>query len=72
MRNLILHQFEGVRINDGRVRVLDVILRNFTVILLDGFGMKVCGIVFLKQGISFVVLILENAHNGGNAPLLFI
>ena len=69
--DLILNQFKGIGVNNGGVRVLDIILGDLTTVFPDGLGEKVYSIGFLEQGVTFILLILKNAHNCGNAPLLF-
>ncbi len=56
--DFVLHQLEGIRIDNGWVRVLDVILRDLAIIFLDSFGEEIYGVGFLEQGVAFVFLIL--------------
>ncbi len=46
--DFVLHQLEGIRIDNGWVRVLDVILRDLAIIFLDSFGEEIYGVGFLR------------------------
>lgn len=47
--DFVLHQLEGIRIDNGWVRVLDVILRDLAIIFLDSFGEEIYGVGFLVR-----------------------
>ena len=53
------------------MRVLHIVLLDFPVVLLDLFGQEIGGVGLLEQSVALVLLILEDAHNGGNAPPFF-
>ena len=40
-------------------------------VLLNLLGQEIGGVGLLEQSVALVLLILEDAHNSGNAPLLF-
>ena len=60
--NLQLDAFVVNRIDDGLVAVLDVILRNLTLVDLHPFLQKIDCEGLLEKGGAFVLLILQDAH----------
>jgi len=65
---LCLHLHEELFWNDRFVVALDVVLRNGAVVLDPLFCQKVCGICFLKKGVTHVLLVAENLVDGAGVP----
>lgn len=65
-----LHHLEGLRINDGLVIALDVILRDLALVGLRFFGQEIHGVTLLQQGIALVLLVHQDALNRGLVPFL--
>ena len=56
--------------DDGRMVVLDVVLREFSIVLLDLAFNEICRVGFLQQDVTHVLLILQDALDGFRAPVL--
>lgn len=56
--------------DDGRMIILDVVLREFSVVFLDLAFNEICRIGFLQQDITHILLILQDALDGFRAPVL--
>lgn len=56
--------------NDCRMVVLDVVLREFSIVLLDLAFNEICRVGFLQQDVTHVLLILQDALDGFRAPVL--
>lgn len=52
----------------GEVVAFDVVLRNGAVVLDPLFCQEVCGICFLKKGVTHVLLVAENLADGAGVP----
>ena len=63
-----LHHLEHFRVDDGFVVILDIVLRDFTLVDLGLLGQEIDGVAFLKERIALVLLIAEDTLDGGNAP----
>ena len=63
-----LHHLEHFRVDDGFMVVLDIVLRDFAFVDLGLLGQEIDGVAFLKERIAFVLLIAEDALDGGDAP----
>ena len=50
--------------------VLDVVLREFSIVLLDLAFNEICRVGFLQQDVTHVLLILQDALDGLRAPVL--
>ena len=50
--------------------VLDVVLREFSIVLLDLAFHEICRVGFLQQDVTHVLLILQDALDGLRAPVL--
>lgn len=50
--------------------VLDVVLREFSIVLLDLAFNEICRVGFLQQDVTHVLLILQDALDGFRAPVL--
>lgn len=66
---LNLHLIENIRINDGLMVALDVVLRNLALVDLRFLRQVIDGLSFLQQGVAFVFLVLEDALDCGSVPL---
>ena len=66
-----LHPQEDILWNDCFVVALHIVLRNNTVVLDSGLVQKVCGISFLKQGITDVFLVAQDLVAGAGPPFCF-
>ena len=69
--NFTLYHLEYVRLYDGLVVIFYIILWDFTLVDLGLLGQEIDGVAFLKERIAFVLLIAEDAFDGGLAPFLF-
>lgn len=63
-----LHHLEHFRVDDGFVVILDIVLRDFTLVDLGLLGQEIDGVAFLKERIALVLLIAEDTLDGGNVP----
>ena len=68
---LPLDHLEGLRVDDCLVVVLHVVLWDLTLIGSHLLGQKVLAEGLLQQGIAFVLLVRQDALDGGLAPLAF-
>ena len=68
--NLQLDAFVVNRVDDRLVAVLDVILRNLTLVDLHPFLQKIDCEGLLEKGGAFVLLILQDAHYRRRLPFL--
>ena len=50
--------------------VLDVVLREFPIVLLDLAFDEICRVGFLQQDVTHVLLVLQDALDGFRAPFL--
>ena len=66
--NLALNHLEDIRIYDGLMVTLYIVLRNFTFIDFRLLGQEIDRIRFLQQGIALVFFIGEDALNCRLAP----
>ena len=66
-----LHSQEDILWNDCFVVALHIVLRNNAVVLDSGLVQKVCGISFLKQGITDVFLVAQDLVDGAGPPFCF-
>ena len=67
---LPLDHLKGLRVDDGLVVVLHIVLRNLTLIGFHLLGQEVLAEGFLQQSIAFVLLVRQDALDGGLAPLV--
>lgn len=65
-----LHHLKHFRVDDGFMVILDVVLRDFAFVDLGLLGQEIDGVAFLKERITFVLLIAEDTFDGGDAPFL--
>ena len=65
-----LDHLEGLRIDDGLVVVLHVVLRDLTLIGSHLLGQEVLAEGLLQQGIALVLLVRQDALDGGLASLV--
>ena len=65
----ILYQLELVRVNDGRVAVLHIVLWNRAVILHRLLRQEIRRIGFLKQSAAFVLFVFQDAAHRTFVPL---
>ena len=61
---------EGIRRDDGFVVVPDVVLRDFTLVVLFLLCQEVHGIGLLEQGIALVFLVRQDAANVAGVPVI--
>ena len=61
---------EGIRRDDGFVVVPDVVLWDFTLVVLFLLGQVVHGVGFLEQGIALVFLVRQDAANVAGVPVV--
>ena len=50
--------------------ILDVVLREFPIVLLDLAFDEICRVGFLQQDVTHVLLVLQDALDGFRAPVL--
>ena len=62
---LPLDHLKGLRVDDGLVVILHVVLRDLTLIGFHLLGQEVLAEGFLQQGVSLVLLVREDALDGG-------
>ena len=67
-RNLRLHMIPLVRLDDGFMAAFHIILRDFPFVALELLLQEVHGKGLLEKRVTFVLLVLENAHDRGLAP----
>ena len=67
---LPLDHLEHLRVNDGLVIVLHVVLRYLALIGFHLLGQEVLAEGLLQQGIALVLLVRQDALDGGLAPLV--
>ena len=65
-----LHHLEGLRIDNGLVVVLDVVLRDFTLVGLFLLGQKIYSEGLLQQRITLVLFVGENAFDVAGVPVV--
>ena len=66
----LLYQFKHLRLDDGFVVALHIVLRNFTLVDLFLFGEEIHRVAFLQEGITFVLLVGEDAANCSCVPFV--
>ena len=64
----VLHPVEHLRLNDGGMAVLHIVLRDCAVVLDAFFGEVVGGIAFLEQGAALVFFIRQNGFDRPAVP----
>lgn len=67
----LLNHLEHFRTHDGRMIFLNIKLGRFAFVALMGMRQKVCCHGLLKQRITLVLLVFQNALNNGGVPLRF-
>lgn len=65
-----LHHLEHFRVDDGFMVILDIVLRDFAFVDLGLLGQEINGVAFLKERITFVLLVAEDTFDCGDAPFL--
>ena len=65
-----LDRLEGIRRDDGFVVVPDVVLRDFTLVVLFLLGQEVHGVGLLEQGIALVFLVRQDAADIAGVPVI--
>ena len=66
--HFLLHHLEHFRGDDGFMVILDIVLRDFSLVDLGLLGQEIDGVTFLKECIAFVLLVTEDTFDGGDAP----
>ncbi|MPN20741.1 hypothetical protein SDC9_168120 [bioreactor metagenome] len=66
-----LHRIKFVRLNNGRMAILHIVLRNFTLVDFGSFGEKIHREAFLQQSITLVFLVGQNAYHCRHLPGFF-
>ena len=66
----LLNQLEYLRADDGFVVTLHIILWDFTLVGFFLFGEEVHRVAFLQEGITFVLLVGEDAPNRSGIPFV--
>ena len=67
---LPLDHLKGLRVDDGLVVILHVVLRDLSLIGFHLLGQEVLAEGFLQQGVSLVLLVRQDALDGSLAPLV--
>ena len=63
-----LNQFPSIFVNDSWVRVLDIVLLVFALVLFDGFREIVYREGLLAEGVTFVLFVFEDGLDGTDGP----
>ena len=56
--------------DDSRMIVLDIVLREFSIVFLDLAFHEICRVGFLQQDVTHVLFVLQDALDGFRAPVL--
>ena len=67
----LLNQFKDLRLNDGFMVSLHIILRNFAFVDLFLLCKKVDRVAFLQERIAFILFVGQDAPNCSGIPLVF-